>query len=273
MIPSTGVAGALVKTSSARPAGLTLRSAAGLVLPGPGLGVGAGVISGKSPAAFPAPTKFVLTFTFGRGPGMAAAWMAPRRLAAPPGPMSELAALFGFGGGPGDGTLADGSGDAELVVPALAVAEPDPVELAVGVGLEEAEGVGLAVAVGDVAGAELALGVGAGDVERVGLGVDVGEEDVEGAGLSLAVGVDIDGDGLGVPESLAGARAGRGRGGRGGNRARERGILRADRQPEDEETSSHQAGCHRPADARQTCEPPCLDLLHLLPGRRAALIF
>jgi len=102
--------------------------------------------------------------------------------------MSELAALFGFGGGPGDGTLADGSRDGELVVPALAVAEPDPVELAVAVGLEEAEGVGLAVAVGDVAGAELALGVGVGDVERVGLGVDAGGEDVEGAGLSLAVG-------------------------------------------------------------------------------------
>jgi len=117
MSPSVGVAGALA-TSAARPAGLTLRSAAGLVLPGPGLGVGAGVITGKSPAAFPAPTKVVLTFTFGRGPGMAAAWMAPRRPAAPPGPMSELAALSGFGGGPGDGTLADGSRDDDFSEPA-----------------------------------------------------------------------------------------------------------------------------------------------------------
>ena len=192
MIPSTRVAGALVKTSTARPAGLTLRSAAGLVLPG--LGVGAGVISGKSPAAFPAPTT-VMTFGSGRGPGMAAVWMAPKRLAGFPGPMSELVALFRFGRGPRGGAPA---GDAERVALALAVAEPGPVELAVGVGLEDAEGVG----VGDVEGAELALGVGAGDVERVGLGVDVGGGDVEGAGLSLVPGVDIDGDGLGVLESL-----------------------------------------------------------------------
>jgi hypothetical protein len=150
------------------------------------------VISGKSPAAFPAPTKVVLTFTFGTGPGMAAAWMAPRRLAAPPGPMSESVALFGFGGGPGDGT------------------PPEPVELAVGVGLadaegaglEDAEGVGLAVGAGDVEGSELVLGVGVGDVESVGLGVDVGGGDVEGAGLSLVVGEGVDGAGLGVPESL-----------------------------------------------------------------------
>ena len=49
MSPRTGVAGALVKTSTACPAGLTLRSAAGLVLSGPGLGVGAGVICGIEP--------------------------------------------------------------------------------------------------------------------------------------------------------------------------------------------------------------------------------
>jgi hypothetical protein len=192
MIPSTVVAGALVKTSTARPAGLTLRWAAGLVLPG--LGVGAGVISGKSPAAFPAPTT-VMTFGSRRGPGMAAVWMVPKRLAGFPGPMSELVALFRFGRGPRGGAPAV---DAEGVALALAVAEPEPVELAVGVGLEDAEGVG----VGDVEGAELALGVGAGDVERVGLGVDVGGGDVEGAGLSLVPGVDIDGDGLGVLESL-----------------------------------------------------------------------
>jgi hypothetical protein len=124
------------------------------------------VISGKSPAAFPAPTT-VMTFGSGRGPGMAAVWMVPKRLAGFPGP-------------------------------ALAVAELEPVGLAVAVGLEDAEGVGM----GDVEGAELALGVGAGDVERVGLGVDVGRGDVEGTGLSLVPGVDIDGDGLGVLESL-----------------------------------------------------------------------
>jgi hypothetical protein len=116
--------------------------------------------------------------------------------------MSELVALFGFGGGPRVGTPADGPGEAEGVVVALEVAEPEPVELAVGVGLEEAEDVGLAVGVGEVEGVELALGVGAGDVERVGLGVDVGGGDVEGAGLSLVVGAGVDGDGLGVSEAL-----------------------------------------------------------------------
>jgi len=116
--------------------------------------------------------------------------------------MSELVALFGFGGGPRGGTPADGPGDAEGVVVALAVAEPELVELAVGVELEEAEDVGLAVGVGDVEGVELALGVGAADVERVGLGVDVGGGDVEGAGLSLVVGAGVDGDGLGVSEAL-----------------------------------------------------------------------
>ena len=94
MSPRTGVAGALVTTPTVCPAGLTLRSASGLVLSGPGLGVGAGVITGKSPAAFPPPTKVVVTFTFGMGPGMAAAWMTSRGLAAFPGPMSELMALF-----------------------------------------------------------------------------------------------------------------------------------------------------------------------------------
>jgi hypothetical protein len=129
---------------------------------------------------------------------MAAVWMAPKRLARFPGPMSELVALFRFGRGPRGGAPAEDSEDAERVALALAVAEPGPVELAVGAGLEDAEGVG----VGDVEGAELALGVAAGDVERVGLGVDVGGGDVEGAGLSLVPGADIEGDGLGVLESL-----------------------------------------------------------------------
>jgi hypothetical protein len=198
MSTSTGVAGALVMTSTARPAGLALRSAAGLVLPGSGLGVRAGVISGKSPAAFPAATTMALTFGSGIGPG----------------PMSELVAPFRFGRGPRGGAPADGLGDAERVVLALAGAEPESVELAAGVGLEDAEGVGLAAGVGDVEGAELALGVGAGDVERVGLGVDVGGGDVEGAGLSLVVGAGVDGDGLGVSEGpgLVLAAAGEGEG-------------------------------------------------------------
>jgi hypothetical protein len=223
------------------------------------------VITGKSPAAFPAPTKVVLTFTSGIGPGKAAAWMAPRRLAAPPGPMSELVALFGFGGGPGGGT------------------PPEPVELAVGagledaegVGLEDAEGVGLAVGVGDVEGAELPLGVGAGDVESVGLGVDVGGADVEGAGLSLVVGTGVDGDGLGVSEALGPGL-----------------VLAAAGEGEGEEAAAlANAGCCELTDSPETRKPPVTrpttttrrcatdmwtppldDLLYLLTGRKAAVI-
>jgi len=107
MSARTGGAVALVMTPTVSPAaGLTLPAAAGLVPSGPGLGVGAGVISGKSPAAFPPPTTVVLTFTFGMGPGTTAAWM--RGLTAFPAPMSESTALFGSGGGPGAGPLADG---------------------------------------------------------------------------------------------------------------------------------------------------------------------
>jgi len=243
MSARTGVAGALVTTPTACPAGLTLCSATGSVPTGPGLGVGAGVISGKSPAAFPAPTRVVLRL----GPGMAAAWM-PKGLTAFPGPMSELVALFRFGSGPRGEALADGPGEAELVVPGLAVAEPEPVELAVGVGLEDAEGVGLeeaedvglAVGAGDVEGVELALGVGAGDVERVGLGVDVGGGEVEGAGLSLVVGAGVDGDGLGVSEAdrpgLVLAAAGEGEG--------------------EESTALANAGSWPPADSPMTSKPP-----------------
>jgi hypothetical protein len=192
------------------------------------------VISGKSPAAFPAPTKVVVTF--GMGPGMAAAWMAPRRPAAPPGPMSELVALFGVGGGPGGGTppgpveLAVGVGleDAEVV----GLADPE------GVGLEDAEDVGLVVGAGDVEGSELVLGVGAGDVESVGLGVDVGGGDVEGAGLSLVVGAEVDGDGLGVSEGpgVRLAAAGEGEG--------------------DEATALANAGSSELADSPETRKPP-----------------
>ena len=54
---STGVPESWVKASATWPAGLALRSVAGGVLSGAGLGAGAGVISGKSPDAFPAPTN------------------------------------------------------------------------------------------------------------------------------------------------------------------------------------------------------------------------
>ena len=80
---STGVPDARAKASATWPAGLALRSAAGAVLPGAGLaggvlsgaalGMGAGVISGKRLAAFPAPMTVVLvTFRSGIGPGTAA---------------------------------------------------------------------------------------------------------------------------------------------------------------------------------------------------------
>jgi hypothetical protein len=121
--------------------------------------------------------------------------------------MSESVALFGFGGGPGDGTPPEpvelgvgvGLDDAEGV--GLADAEAVGLADAEAVGLEDAEAVGLAVGAGDVEGSELVLGVGDGDVESVGQGVDVGGGGVDGAGLSLVVGADVDGDGLGVPES------------------------------------------------------------------------
>jgi hypothetical protein len=201
------------------------------------------VITGKSPAAFPAPTRLVLRLD----PGKAAAWM-PKGLTAFPGPMSELVAPFRFGSGPSGEALADGPGEAELVVPGLAVAEPEPVELTVGVGLDDAEGVGLeeaedvglAVGAGDVEGVELALGVGAGDVERVGLGVDVGGGDVEGAGPSLVVGAGVDGDGVGVSEAdrpgLVLAAAGDGEG--------------------EESTALANAGSCPPADSPMTSKPP-----------------
>src|SRR2546421_11109055 len=106
MSPSTGVAGVLVKTSTARPAGLKLRSAAGLVLPGPGLGVGAGVITGKIPAAFPAPTTMVLTFRSGIGPGMAGTWVGAKRAARVPGAGRGVGGVVRVGRGPRGGGAA-----------------------------------------------------------------------------------------------------------------------------------------------------------------------
>jgi hypothetical protein len=153
------------------------------------------VISGKRLAAFPALMRVVLTaFRPGMGPGTAVGAMAVKRLA-----------LFGLGSGTGGRfvpgrdvraepaeplgeALADGLGDAERVVLALAVGATERVALALGVGLPDAEPVGLA------------LGVGAGDVEMVGLGVGVGAgADVDGEGEGDA---DVDSDGLGVLEAL-----------------------------------------------------------------------
>jgi hypothetical protein len=49
-------------------------------------------------------------------------------------------------------------------------------------------------------------------------------------------------------------------------------MLRADRQPGDEETSSHQADYHHPAARDRHVDPPLDDLLYLLTGRKAAVI-
>ena len=158
---------------------------------------------------------------------------------------------------------------------ALEVVEPEPVELAVGVWLEEAEDVGLAVGVGEVEGVELALGVGAGDVEELGLGVDVGGGDVEGAGLSLVVGAGVDGDGLGVSEALRPgfvlAAAGEG-GGEESTALANAGSCQLPDNPMTR-TSSHGRALPRPGRARLTCEPPLVDSLYLLTGRRAAVMF
>jgi hypothetical protein len=212
---SSGVPGAGVEGSATWPAGLVpaglvpaglvLRPAAGPVPLEAELAAGAGVISGKRLAAFPALMRVVLvTFRPGMGPGRAAGAMVVKTLA-----------LFGLGRStagrvapcrdvpaglaePFGEALADGLGDAERVVLALAVGD--------------AEWVGLALAVGDAEWVGLALAVGLPDAERVGLAVGVGVGDVEGVGLALAVGVgvdvdgegegdaDVDGDGLAVLE-------------------------------------------------------------------------
>ena len=101
--------------------------------------MGAGVISGKRLAAFPAPMTVVLvTFRPGIGPGMAARGIAGKRPAAFPG-ADERA-----GGAAERLGLALAVGDAERVGLALGleVGEPERVGLALGVGLEDAERVG-----------------------------------------------------------------------------------------------------------------------------------
>ena len=66
---STGVPESWVKASATWPAGLALRSVAGGVLSGAGLGAGAGVISGKSPDAFPGADECgAVTFRSGWAP-------------------------------------------------------------------------------------------------------------------------------------------------------------------------------------------------------------
>jgi hypothetical protein len=180
---SSGGPGAVAEASATRPAGLAL--------PDAGLGAGAGMISGKRLAAFPAPMTVVLVASRpGMGPAMAAGSLVVKRLA-----------LFRLGRGTGGRfaarrdvptglaepfgeALADGLGDAERVVLALAVGDAEPVGVAVGVGVSDVEGVGLA----------LVVGVGA-DVDGEGEGdADV---DVDGEGEGDA---DVDVDGLGVLE-------------------------------------------------------------------------
>jgi hypothetical protein len=168
--------------------------------------------------------------------------------------MSELVALFGLGGGPGGGTppepvelaLGVGLDDAEAVglddPEAVGLDDPEAVGLddPEGVGLDDAEGVELSVGVADVDGSELALGVGVADVESVGLGVDVGGADVEGAGLSLVLGAGVDGDGLGVSEALGSAF-----------------VLAAAAEGEgDESTALANAGFCELADSPATRKPP-----------------
>ena len=197
MSARTGVAGALVTTPTACPAGLTLRSAAGLVPAGPGLGGRRD--HREEPGRVPGADEGGAEVRPGHGGGLDGAEEAGRA----PRADERVGGAVRVRRGPGsrDSGGRPGGGRSASCV-ALEVAEPEPVELAVGVGLDEAEDVGLAVGVGEVEGVELALGVGAGDVERVGLGVDVGGGDVEGAGLSLVVGAGVDGDGLGVSEAL-----------------------------------------------------------------------
>jgi hypothetical protein len=278
---SSGFPGAGAKASATWPAGLVPCPAAGAVPLEAGLGARAGVISGNRLAAFPAPIRVVLvTFRRGMGPGMAPGAMAGKRLAAFPAPMSLLVALFRFGRGtagrvgpcrdvpaglaePFGEALADGLAEAERVVPALALGDAEWVGLALGVGLPDAERVGLAVGVG-VGDVELAVGVGVGDVEGVGLALAVGVGvDVDDEGECDA---DVDGDGLAVLEPpvlelvLAAAEEGDGEG---GDRAREGGIWRADRQRRDEETSNHDAGYHRPAVRKRHVTPLSLLLMRV----------
>ncbi len=221
---TTGVPDARVTASATWPAGLAPRPAAGGVLPGAGLGSGAGVTTGNRPAAFPAPMTLV-TFTSGMGPGMAAGGIAGKRPAAFPALMSVLVALVRFGRGPrgcvaprrdvpagpfGE-ALAGALEDAGRVVLALAVGDTECVGLALGLGVDELERVGLAVGVGLEDAEWVGVGVGAGEVEPAGLGVGVGVGDAEGVALAVGAGADVDGevagdadvdDGPGVLEAL-----------------------------------------------------------------------
>ena len=127
MVPATPPAGPVLRSAAEAvlpggPPGAGLAGLAGGVLSGAGLGTGAGVISGKRLAAFPAPMTVVLaTFRSGIGPGTATGGMVGKRLAAFPGPMSVLVALLTFGNGPGGETAAGGAGDADGLADAVRV--------------------------------------------------------------------------------------------------------------------------------------------------------
>ena len=195
MSPSTWAVsacpGGRVEKSAARSARAGLRSAAGGRVPGAGLGVAEGVISGKRPDAFPAPMSVLLMrFRFGGAAGV----ISGKRPVAFPAAMSVLVVPFWFGIGPGgsvetrrdapagpavplDEARVDGVGDAEWVVLAVAVT----------VGVADANRVGLTLGVGDPERVGLAVGVGVGEAERVGLALTVG----------VGVGADVDGEGEG----------------------------------------------------------------------------
>jgi len=145
MSPSTwavtaGVPGDWVAASATRPAGLALRPAAGGRASEAGLGVGDGVITGKSPDAFPGPMTVVL-----------AGVMTGKRAAAFPGPISVLVALFGLGRGPRDSFAPRRDALTEPAAEALAGSREDAerVGLALADGVGDAEWAGLALAVGE----------------------------------------------------------------------------------------------------------------------------
>ena len=197
--------------------------------------MGAGVISGKRLAAFPAPMTVVLvTFRSGIGPGMAAEGIVGKRLAAFPGPMSVLVALLRFGKGPGGEarqavwgrrqsgcwtavgdpngragtgrrrcrTCWAGTGRRRCRTRRAGTGRRRCRTRRAGTGRRryrryERVGLALGVGVGEPERVGLALGVGLEDAERVGLGVEVGDAERVGLGVGVGVG-DVDGVELAV---------------------------------------------------------------------------
>jgi hypothetical protein len=207
---STGVPSAPVVASATRSAGAVPWAAARGGVPAAGLGTGAGAISGKRPEAFPAAMRVL--FRFGTGPGA----MTGKRPEAFPVAIIAVVMLSRLGRGP-RGSLEPGPDEPAEEAPAggsepeLTLVAGDAeraglderVELALGLGLDDADPVGLALGLGldDADPVGLALGEGAGDAEPVavalgaGVGADVdgeaeGDADVEG-----------DADGLGELEA------------------------------------------------------------------------